>query len=106
VTFQVARWAPNDSCRLGPTPGFRTGGYMTEKAEEHKLQTGATIKQTQEKAPKLYQERAPGKIQKFFGLFRVADTSLLRSMAEDRGIFYGLEDQESYNSTLSFFASL
>ena len=79
---------------------------MTEKVEEHKPQTGATIKQTQEKAPKLYQERASGKIQKFFGLFGVADTSLLRSIAEDEGIFYGLEDQESYSSTFRSFANL
>lgn len=77
---------------------------MTEK-EEHKPQTGTVIKQTQEKASKLYQECASGKIQKFFGLFRVADTCVVKSIAEDEGIFYGLEDQESYSSTLSFFAS-
>ena len=78
---------------------------MTEKVEEHKLQTGTAIKQTQEKASKLYQERASGKIQKFFGLFREADICVVKSIAEDEGIFYGLEDQKSYSSTLSFFAN-
>ena len=79
---------------------------MTEKVEKRKPQTGATIKQTRGKVPKLYQERVSGEIQKFLGLFGVADTSLLRSIAEDEGIFYGLEDQESYSSTFRSFANL
>jgi len=60
------------------------------------LPPGATIKQIQEEALKLYQEHISGDIQKYFGAFRTDDVSLVRSIAEDKGIFYGVEDQGSH----------
>ena len=59
------------------------------------LPPNATIKQIQEEALKLYQEHVSGKIQEYFGAFRTDDASLVRSIAEDKVIFYGVEDPES-----------
>ena len=58
---------------------------------------GATYAKIQQEALKLYREHLSKEIEDFYGIFKVKDPSLIREIAENKEIAYGVEgDQEVY----------
>jgi phage gp29-like protein len=56
------------------------------------LGNNATYKEIQRKALELYQESVSKEIEAFFGMFKTSDERFVEKVAEDEGIYYGLED--------------
>ena len=49
----------------------------------------ASYRDIQEEALRLYNEHVSGEIERFFGRFKVTDTSFIKEIAEDKGLYYG-----------------
>jgi hypothetical protein len=56
------------------------------------LGNGATYKQIQKEALRLYNEHTSGRVLKYYGILKISDKSFAKSMIEDKGIYYGYED--------------